>query len=117
LFSVCGFTFTDVIPEIKIPADFDSDSFTVNEINEASAVSYNTVESSGCSNIEYKEYVSSNKNKINTKDSNSGDKFPVNSWACLSSDTVYGNGYDRSMNERVVYSKSKSLWVKEKIKN
>ncbi|WP_210454131.1 hypothetical protein [Pantoea ananatis] len=116
VFSMCGFAFADINPEISMPADFNGDSFIVNEINENSAVSYNTVESSGCSNIEFKEYVPSNKSKTNTKANNSAYKFPVNSWVCLSSDTVYGNGYDRSMDERVAYSKSKSLWVKEKNK-
>lgn len=116
VFSACGLTFADINPEVNMPVDFNGDSFTAKEINETSAISYNTVESSGCSNIEFKEYVPSNKSKINTQDNNSADKIPVNSWVCLSSDTVYGNGYDRSMDERVVYSKSKSLWVKEKNK-
>lgn len=116
VFSVCSCTFADINPEISMPADFNGDSFIENEINETSAVSYNTVESSGCSNIKFKEYGPSNIGKANTVDNSPAEKFPVNSWVCLSSDTVYGTGYDRSMDERVVYSKSKFLWVKEKNK-
>uniref|UniRef100_UPI001EDBEB32 hypothetical protein n=1 Tax=Buttiauxella sp. S19-1 TaxID=941430 RepID=UPI001EDBEB32 len=51
-------------------------------------------------------------NKTNKEYNDSTDRFPVNSWVCLSSDTVYSNGYDRSINERIVYSRSKSLWIK-----
>lgn len=113
IFFICKFAFSDINPEINIPSDFNSDKFIVREINDNSSVSYNTVESSGCSNIKFKEYESSSKNKVNTESDNSADTFPVNTWVCLSSDTIYGNGYDRSMNERIVYSRSKSLWVKE----
>lgn len=95
-----------------MPSDFNSDNFIAREINDNSSVSYNTAESSGCSIIKFKEYRASPKNKISAEGNNPTDTFPVNTWVCLSSDTVYSNGYDRSMNEKIVYSRSKSLWVK-----
>lgn len=112
IFSICKFTFADINPEINMPADFNGDNFIAREINENSSVSYNTVESSGCNIIKFKEYRTSSNNKASTEENNPANRFPVNTWVCLSSDTVYNNGYDRSMNEKIVYSRSKSLWVK-----
>lgn len=112
VFLTCKFTFAEVNPEINMPADFNGDNFIAREINDGSSVSYNTAESSGCSIIKFKEYRVSPKNKISAEENNSANTFPVNTWVCLSSDTVYSNGYDRSMNEKIVYSRSKSLWVK-----
>lgn len=113
IFSICKFTFADINPEINMPADFSGDSFIVREINDDSSVSYNTAESSGCSIVKFKEYRSSSKNKVSAEENNPNNTFPVNTWVCLSSDTVYSNGYDRSMNEKIVYSRSKFLWIKE----
>lgn len=112
VFLICKFAFADINPGINMPAGFDNGNFIAREINDNSSVSYNTVESSGCSNIKFKEYTSPSENKIKAEDNLFTDRFPFNSWVCLSSDTVYSNGYDRSMNERIVYSRSESLWVK-----
>lgn len=112
MFLICKFTFADINPRINMPADFDGDNFISREINDNSSVSYNTAESSGCSIVKFKEYMASPKNTVSTEGNNPANTFPVKVWVCLSSDTVYSNGYDRSMNEKIVYSKSKSLWVK-----
>lgn len=112
ILSICNFTFADVNPKINMPADFNSDNFIAREINDNSSISYNIAESSGCSVIKFKEYRLSPKNKVSAEENNPTNTFPVNTWVCLSSDTVYSNGYDRSMNEKIVYSRNKSLWVK-----
>ncbi|WP_300000947.1 hypothetical protein [uncultured Cedecea sp.] len=112
IFLICKFTFADINPEINMPADFNDDNFIAREINDNSSVSYNTAESGGCSIIKFKEYRSSPKNTVSTEGKNPANTFPVNTWVCLSSDTVYNNGYDRSMNEKIIYSKSKYSWVK-----
>lgn len=109
---ICKFTFADVNPEINMPADFNGNNFIAREINDNSPVSYNAAESNGCSIIKFKEYMISPKNKLSVGENNPANTFPVNTWICLSSDTVYSNGYDRGMNEKIVYSRSKSLWVK-----
>lgn len=116
MFSICKFTFADINPEINMPADFNGANFIAREINDNSSASYNTAESSGCSIIKFKEYRASPKNKVSVEENNPANTFPVNAWVCLSSDTVYSNGYDRSMNEKIVYSRSKSSWVKAKNK-
>ncbi|WPA29247.1 hypothetical protein R1Q26_05880 [Klebsiella quasipneumoniae] len=102
----------DVTPKVDMPSDFQSDNFVMREIDDTSPVPYNTVESSGCSNIKYKEYIFSSESQNNKTDNTSIGKFPVDSWVCLSSDTVYNSGYDRSMNERIIFSKNKSSWIK-----
>lgn len=112
IFSICKFTFADINPEINMPADFNGDNYIARAINDNSSFSYNAVESSGCSVIKFKEYRTSPKNKVSAEENNPANTFHVNAWVCLSSDTVYSNGYDRSMNEKIVYSRSKSLWVK-----
>lgn len=61
--------------------------------------------------IRFKEHAPTLKN-IGGEGGISIGKFPVNSWVCLSSDSIYSNGYNRNMKERVIYSISKSLWVK-----
>lgn len=116
IFLICKFTFADISPEMHMPPDFSGDNYIAREINDNSSISYNILESGGCSIIKFKEYRPSPENKVSTEGNNSANTFPVNAWVCLSSDTVYNNGYDRSMNEKIVYSKSKSLWVKEKNK-
>jgi hypothetical protein len=102
----------DITPKINMPSGFKNDSFVMREINDTSPISYNTAESSGCSNIKYKEYIFPSDNKNDKEDNPSIGKFPVDSWVCLSSDTVYNSGYNRSMNEQIIYSKNNSSWIK-----
>ena len=113
MLSICKSTFADINPEVNVPADFNSDNFIARKIDDHSLVVYNTIESGGCSIITFKEYRDSSKNKISAEDNTLANTFFVNSWVCLSSNTVYSSGYDRSMNEKIVYSRRKSLWVKE----
>lgn len=95
-----------------MPTDFKNYDFIVREIDSNSPIFYNAIESGGCSNIKYEEYLFSPGNTPDSKNNNYIKTLPISNWVCLSSDTAYSNGYDRSMNERIVYSKSESLWIK-----
>lgn len=50
-----------------MPVGFKCNEFIIRKIYDNSSISYNTVESSGCSNIKFKEYAFLSENKNNKK--------------------------------------------------
>lgn len=116
VFSVLFFFFSanaKIQPDIVTPMGFDENKFSLKMIGEYSYFPYNTVENSGCSNVLYKDYPLD----VHDGNINSPMVLSIKRLVCVFSNGVYEDGYDRkSMAERVVYSKSRELWIKIKQK-
>ncbi|WBM68762.1 hypothetical protein OH773_11095 [Buttiauxella sp. WJP83] len=107
----CTYTHADIMPAVKIPAEFDESKYSVRIIEETSRIHY-IKQLSDCNNIHYKDFFFMKlKSDIDGTPRNEPEKKPINEWLCLYSVDIYAEGFGSGLRERAIFSRDKSLWI------